>query len=126
MKKNGIIIIGKEEIIEINKTFNSGGLMNEFLDFLETKIKAKRLKENLKKNIASIASIYWYEIIINHPFIDGNKRTAVETMLCFLHANIFKIKCEMNALIYISLKIANKDISYEKLADLILERLEAK
>jgi hypothetical protein len=58
MKKNGIVILDKEEIIEMNKIFESGQLVNEFLDFLEAKVKSKRLKEDLKMDIASIASIY--------------------------------------------------------------------
>jgi len=126
MKKNGIIILDKEEIIETNKIFNSGKLINESLDFLEAKIKAKKLRKDIKESIAAIACIYWNEIIINHPFIDGNKRTSVEVMLNFLHSNNFRIKCEMNSLIYMSLKIANKDIPQEKLIAWVLEKLEAR
>ncbi|PIW40817.1 MAG: hypothetical protein COW21_05060, partial [Candidatus Aenigmarchaeota archaeon CG15_BIG_FIL_POST_REV_8_21_14_020_37_27] len=64
MKKNGIIILDKEEIIETNKIFNSGKLINESLDFLEAKIKAKKLRKDIKESIAAIACIYWNEIII--------------------------------------------------------------
>lgn len=126
MEKNGIIILNKEEIIETNKAFEDGKLVNDSLDFLETKIQAKKLKENLERNVVDVASIYWYEIITNHPFVDGNKRTAVEVVLHFLHVNNFKLNCGMNALIYTSLRIANKDISYEKLVEWVLEKIEVR
>ena len=126
MKKNGIIILEKEEIVETNRIFESGESLNESLDFLVAKIKSKALKDDKKKDLASIASIYWHEIIINHPFVDGNKRTAVEIVLNFLHLNGFKINCEMNSLIYMSLKVVNKDISQEKLINWVSDKLEVR
>ena len=42
---------------------------------------------NSDHTIASLASAYGFSIAKNHPFIDGNKRTAFQTLLLFLNLN---------------------------------------
>ena len=71
-----------------------------------------------------IAAIFWFEIIQGHPFVDGNKRTATETMKLFLKKNGFKLNTPISGLVYISLKIANTEISYSELINWINKRLE--
>ena len=39
------------------------------------------------KDIFEMAAAYTYHICQNHPFIDGNKRTALATALVFLDIN---------------------------------------
>jgi len=127
MKKNGIILIAKEEIVRINKKIENGKLVREGqLDFIVSKLKSKRLKGDLKKDLASLAGILWFEIITTHPFLDGNKRTATGSMLYFLEQNNFVLNAKENNLIYLSLKIANKDISQQKIIEWIFEKLEVK
>ena len=43
--------------------------------------------EKPKPDIASLAASYAYGIIKNHPFIDGNKRTAFVVSMLFLRIN---------------------------------------
>ncbi|GGJ37720.1 type II toxin-antitoxin system death-on-curing family toxin [Deinococcus roseus] len=38
------------------------------------------------------AAAYWYFLARNHPFIDGNKRTALTTALVFLQMHGIKIQ----------------------------------
>ncbi len=40
-------------------------------------------------SIAALAASYGYGIVQNHPFVDGNKRTAYVTAVLFLHMNGF-------------------------------------
>ena len=70
------------EIIEINKRLGEGGVVvnRGNLEFIIEK--AKAAKTLIKK-----ASIFLYDIIRLHPFLDGNKRTAFHTMLYFLELN---------------------------------------
>ncbi len=88
------------------------------------KIEAKVTKKDSKRQIASIAAVFWFEIIQGHPFVDGNKRTATETMKPFLKKNGFKLNTPISGLVYISLKIANNEISYSELINWIHSRLE--
>lgn len=38
-----------------------------------------------------MASAYWFHIARNHPFLDGNKRTALAACLVFLDLNGYEI-----------------------------------
>lgn len=38
------------------------------------------------------AAAYWYFLARNHPFVDGNKRTALTTALVFLHMHGVKVQ----------------------------------
>ena len=50
-----------------------------------------------------------------YPFIDGNKRIGVHTMLVFLELNGVEIECTQTELIEIGLSLANGKMSAEKL-----------
>ncbi|MBI2583972.1 MAG: type II toxin-antitoxin system death-on-curing family toxin [Candidatus Aenigmarchaeota archaeon] len=93
------------------------------LHFIISRVESKRFTGNRKKDVASIASIYWCEIIRNHVFTDGNKRTATETMKLFLKMNGVEIEAPYNGLIYISLKIANGDMKYPEVVSWLHGRI---
>ncbi|OYT39297.1 MAG: hypothetical protein B6U86_05465 [Candidatus Altiarchaeales archaeon ex4484_43] len=77
-----------------------------------------------KKGHSKGAATIWHDITVNHPFIDGNKRTATEAMLMFIDLNDYELKSPPNGLIYISLKLANNDISFNELVNWIYSRLK--
>jgi len=89
-----------------------------------SKIRAKKLTGDTKRDAAYIAAIYWYDIIVNHPFTDGNKRTATEAMNLFLRVNGFELDTPPNGFIYTSLKIANGDMPYAKVAEWLQSRIK--
>lgn len=62
------------------------------------------------------AAAYLYSITKNHPFNDGNKRTAFVAALAFLRANQAKIRFKFSDLEPIVVGVANGDISREDLA----------
>jgi death-on-curing protein len=43
--------------------------------------------EALLKDVVEIAAAYLFYLSSNHPFVDGNKRTALAACLVFLEAN---------------------------------------
>jgi death-on-curing protein len=43
--------------------------------------------EPLLKDVVEIAAAYLFYLCSNHPFVDGNKRTALASCLVFLEAN---------------------------------------
>ena len=101
----------KEEIIKIHneiieKFGGTKGLLNEgLLDIVLEQVK-------ISKDIIQKSIILLFGIIQNHPFVDGNKRTALESFYTFLNYNsiIFKIK-DINKAEEIILRIAKNDIS---------------
>jgi death-on-curing protein len=122
--KKDIIIPSTDDSIAINQKLGGTVLNKGIIDFIIAKIEAKATKRDYKRQIATIVAIFWFEIIQGHPFVDGNKRTATETMKLFLKKNGFKLNTPISGLVYISLKIANNEISYSELINWIHSRLE--
>ena len=54
-------------------------------------------------------------LISNHPFVDGNKRIGIHTMLVFLAANGVEIECTQKELIDVGLSLADGTMNAEKL-----------
>ncbi len=61
----------------------------------------------LHKDIYQQAAAYAFHICQNHPFIDGNKRTALATALVFLDINGIEIDDPNEELYEIMMKTAN-------------------
>ncbi len=54
-------------------------------------------------------------IIINHPFIDGNKRTGFLAMLAVLEAENFKITATNDELYNFTIRISTGEIKFEEI-----------
>ena len=121
-----ILVPTFEEIVEINKGTENGRLLKETsLVHVVSRLEALRLSGDRKKDIIKAVAILWIEIIEGHPFLDGNKRTATESVKIFLSLNDFKLKTPENGLIYISLKIANNEMGFEKLTKWLEDNIES-
>ncbi|QWF71742.1 type II toxin-antitoxin system death-on-curing family toxin [Methylomonas paludis] len=57
-------------------------------------------------DIADLAAAYGYSIITNHPFFDGNKRTAFTTMELFLALNGQELLADDASCVITVLKLA--------------------
>jgi death-on-curing protein len=69
-------------------------------------------------DVFELAASYIKSIVNNHPFIDGNKRTALAAAMVFLEYNGFIIKEESEEeLADQILDYINKEISQEDLAE---------
>lgn len=78
--------LSKEVIININKQFTDGSIRSEAeIDHLVFKVANVR-------GIDRKAATLLMEIARRHPFVDGNKRTAFESMLTFLELNGKKLE----------------------------------
>jgi death-on-curing protein len=121
----GIVLITKEEIIKINELFErEGELVSEGeLDFVLSKLKSKKLSGDRKKDLANLAGTLWFGITTSHSFFDGNKRTGTAAMLYFLQENSSSLKVKKNNLIYLSLKMANKDIAREQVIEWLINKI---
>lgn len=62
-----------------------------------------------------------FSLIKNHPFVDGNKRIGVMTMLTFLELNGISLMCTDNELVRIGLEIADGTMNDEQLLQWILD-----
>ena len=62
------------------------------------------------------AAVYMRNIISDHPFIDGNKRTAVTCAGIFLVRNGFVLTATAKELEFLAIKVAAQKLSIEEIA----------
>jgi len=65
----------------------------------------------LHETIFAMAAAYLYGICRNHPFIDGNKRTAVGAALTFLEMNGVEVDADEDAFYDLVIGIAEGRVS---------------
>ena len=105
--------ISKEDIIRVNKGFG-GMLRNEAsLDF------ALNIQGNKKLGKYRKLAHLWRAILVDHPFSDGNKRTATFVALAFAEEN--RKVADRELLLHHIHSIASKNISDIKQITLRLE-----
>lgn len=63
------------------------------------------------------ASVLMHSLVMNHPFLDGNKRTGTVSALTFLEINNTRIIVKQSELVELSLKIKSKEINTQDLTD---------
>ena len=73
--------------------------------------------------LASLAAAYAYGIARNHPFVDGNKRTALVAARTFLILNRVDLEATQDDKFLTFLNLAEGAISEEELADWIRKRI---
>jgi prophage maintenance system killer protein len=97
------MLLSKKSIISINEHFDNGHVINEgSLDFA---INEARKSENWLKSLAILVR----EILIDHIFEDGNKRTAAAVIIAWLEIeNLHYNADKINQLI---VKILKKNIT---------------
>jgi|TARA_Y100000034_G_scaffold56298_1_gene68972 prophage maintenance system killer protein len=94
--------ISKKDLLRINHEFG-GNLMNDSsLDFALDKFKNKKL--GIYKKLAYL----WRAILVDHPFSDGNKRTAA--FFAFVFAEEYKKQVNRDLLLHHIISIAKNNI----------------
>ena len=74
-------------------------------------------------DLGSLAAAYAYGIARNHPFVDGNKRTALVAARTFLILNVVDLEATQDDKVLTFLNLAEGTISEEQLADWIRKRI---
>jgi death-on-curing protein len=67
-------------------------------------------------DLCRLAAAYGFGIAKNHPFVDGNKRTALVVMETFLDLNGFELIADDAACVVVFQAIADGTITEEKLS----------
>ena len=74
-------------------------------------------------DIARLAAAYAFGIAKNHPFIDGNKRTALVACRTFLLLNGYQLTATPTEKYLTFLSLAEGSVSEEALADWLREKI---
>jgi death-on-curing protein len=98
----------KEDIIVINrKTVKHHGgnfvepcnfLHEENLDYLVEVVQAEAFGQPLYPSLSDKAALYMHNIICNHIFQDGNKRTGLEAAILFVRMNGNNLKQQLEVI----------------------------
>lgn len=77
-----------------------------------------------RPDLASLAAAYAYGIARNHPFVDGNKRTALVAARTFLILNGVNLNATQDDKVLTILNLAEGGMSEGELADWIRKRIQ--
>jgi len=114
-------VIYMHEIL-INETGGSYGIRDNGL--LESALNAPFQSfdgEYLYKSLQLKAAKLGFFIVKNHPFVDGNKRIGLLSMLTFLELNNMEITCTDDELINLGFDLAAGEINEKYLLDWIID-----
>ena len=95
--------ISKEELLRINDGFGGGLISSSSLEF------AIEQQDNKKFGIYTKLAYLWRAILVDHPFSDANKRTAVFIALAFSTNN--KKQADKELLVHHATSIAKGNIT---------------
>ena len=76
-----------------------------------------------ESGLAALAAAYGFGIARNHPFIDGNKRTALASIIVFLGLNGIDLDAPQEAATAMILSLAAGEITEEILAGWIADHI---
>jgi death-on-curing protein len=75
-------------------------------------------------NLAALAAAYGFGIARNHPFVDGNKRAALASLIVFLNLNKLDLDAPQEAATAIVLALAAGEIGEDGLARWIADHVQ--
>ncbi len=70
----------------------------------------------LHADVFEMAAAYLFHLVMNHPFIDGNKRVGLEAALVFLEINSVSVDASDDELVDLVLKTATGSLSKTEIA----------
>ena len=85
--------------------------------------RAQNLAAYREPDAAALAASYAFGLARNHPFVDGNKRTAAVVMEAFLNANGFSLEANDAEIVVAILALAAGELGEEELADWLREQV---
>jgi len=101
----------------VNASGGSHGLRDfGLLDSAVTRPQASFDGKDLYPTIFLKAGALLHSLLRNHPFVDGNKRTAMFSGMTFLELNGYTFVAEQDEIVLYALRIENENLSVEEIA----------
>lgn len=125
--KNIIHYLSEAEIIAINEEVISkfGGLHGvKDLNLLHLAVGRPQMSvafQDAYKSIFDKAAALFHSIINNHPFLDGNKRTALFSAIAFLECNKWGIEFKRKEAVKFTRKAHNEHYTVEQISKWLKE-----
>ena len=119
-----VLAIHKRQIARFG---GMSGIRDEgLLDSALAQPQASFFGELLHSTIAEQAAAYLYHLTKNHPFIDGNKRTAFATLIAFLSINGYDINLSEEEAYTLVMQTAESQITKEEISILLARVISTK
>jgi len=71
----------------------------------------------LHADVFEMAAAYLYHLVMNHPFVDGNKRVGLEAALIFLEINDSGVDASDDELVNLVLETTSGEANKREIAD---------
>ena len=116
LSRSNIILINRMTVAEHGGNFvPPDNLLNPApLEYLVESVGAELFSEPLYPTVADKAALYMFNIISNHVFQDGNKRTGLEVANVFLQVNGYRLSRELEPVISADQSIPAKAITRDE------------
>ena len=78
--------------------------------------------EDLYPDLVAKTAALMHSVVMNHAFVDGNKRVGVMAAELFLHANEYELDATDDDLVTLTLAVARGEVSPEALTIWVRQR----
>lgn len=113
--------LSPSDVIEINEQEVGPDLLADF-GLLESAVLRPQqtvFQTDAYPDIHTKAAAMMHSLIRNHPFLDGNKRTAVLSMILFYNLNGYAIEANQGEVVALAVDVAEGQIGVEGIAGLL-------
>ena len=117
MPNNSVVFLSRDEALAIHNTLlERFGGPSGILDFGLLESALYRPRTGHYKDLAEMAAALFESLIMNHPFVDGNKRVEFFATDVFLRMNGYKLKVDAkNAHRFLIGLLENNRCSFDQL-----------
>ena len=115
-----------DEVLEINAKVMGGRHVLRDRGLLESAVarpQASAFGADAYPDLAAKAAAMLHSLVLNHPFVDGNKRTAVLATLVFLDLNGYVVQWDQRAALDFMLRLAQHPIELDDAIVFLRDRM---
>ena len=76
----------------------------------------------LHSDLFEMAAAYLFHIVLNHPFVDGNKRVGAACAIVFVAMNDIQIEADNDGLARLTIGVARGEVSKMEIAEFFRQR----
>lgn len=117
------------EVLEINAELMGGNAVLRGRGLLESAVarpQASAFGGDAYPDIVSQAAALLHSLVLNHPFVDGNKRTAIVAMLVFASLNGLQVHWDQMETLDFVLRLASGDVDLVDAIQFLRSRMQLK
>jgi len=114
-----------EEVLEINSLVMGGRRLLRDAGLLESAVarpQASAFGVDAYPDVVSKAAALLHSLVLNHAFVDGNKRTAVLAMVVFLDLNGYMVSWDQEEALAFVLRLADHQVGLSDVAAFLRDR----